>query len=71
MVLPAGVRPRVASIPVEAGAGVQVVGLRPAGEGRALFVRLLNAADDRQDVRSEDGRRRSLAPWETVTLRVE
>jgi hypothetical protein len=71
LVLPAGGRPRGASLPVEAGAGVQVVGLRPAGEGRALLVRLLNATDESQQLRSDDGRRIPLAPWETVTLRVE
>ncbi|HSD27097.1 MAG TPA: hypothetical protein VLL75_07305, partial [Vicinamibacteria bacterium] len=71
VVLPAGGRRRGLSLPIEAGAGVQVVGLRPAGEGQALLVRVLNAADERQEVRAGDGRRTPLAPWETVTLRVE
>jgi hypothetical protein len=71
LVLPRGRRPRSASLPVEAGAAVQVIGLRPAGEGKALFVRLLNASDERQGVRAADGRRSWLSPWETVTLRVE
>jgi hypothetical protein len=71
VVLPAGVRPRGASLELEAGSGVQVVGVRPAGEGRALFVRVLNTGDGRQELRAGDGRRTLLAPWETVTLRVE
>jgi hypothetical protein len=47
------------------------VGLRPAGEGRALLVRLLNASDERQAVRAGDGARTWLLPWETVTVRLE
>jgi hypothetical protein len=71
LVLPRSRRPRSASLPVEAGAAVQVVGLRPAGEGRTLLVRLLNASDERQVVRAGDGARTWLSPWETLTLRVE
>lgn len=71
LVLPASARPRGASLPIEAGAGVQVVGLRPAGEGRALLVRLLNASDQRQAVQPGDGARTWLAPWETRTVRLE
>jgi hypothetical protein len=71
LVLPAGARPRGASLELEAGAGVQVVGVRPAGEGRALLVRVLNTAGERQQVRAPDGRRTALAPWETVVLRLE
>jgi hypothetical protein len=71
LVLPAGRLPRQASLPLEAGAGVQVVGLRPAGEGQALLVRVLNASDERQGVRAGTGARTSLEPWETVTLRLE
>jgi alpha-mannosidase len=71
VVLPVGGRPRSTSLPIEAGAGVQVVGLRPAGEGQALLVRLLNASDERQAVRSGAGARTWLLPWETVTVRLE
>ncbi len=71
VVLPAAARPRGALLPLEAGAGVQVVGVRPAGEGRAVLMRLLNASDEGQEVRSEEGQRTALAPWETFTLRVE
>jgi hypothetical protein len=71
LVFPAGRRPKGASLPIEAGAGVQVVGLRPAGEGEALLVRVLNASDEGQDVRAGSGPRTRLLPWETTTLRVE
>ena len=71
LVQPRARLPRSVSLPVEAGAGVQVVGLRPAGEGRALVVRLLNASDERQAVRAGDGTRTWLLPWETVTVRLE
>jgi alpha-mannosidase len=71
VVLPPAARSRGAVLAFEAGAGVQVVGVRPAGDGRAVLLRLLNASDERQEVRSENGRRTALAPWETFTLRVE
>jgi hypothetical protein len=71
LVLPAADRPRSASLPIEAGAAAQVVGLRPAGEGRALLVRLLNASDERQALRAGDGARTWLSPWETRTVRLE
>jgi hypothetical protein len=69
--LPAGSRPRRASLALSAGAGVQVVGLRPAGGSRALLVRVLNTAGEVLRVRTPDGRRTALAPWEIATLRVE
>jgi hypothetical protein len=56
---------------IEGGAGVQVVGVRPAGEGRALLVRVLNASDQRQEARVGGGKRAWLEPWELTTLRVE
>ena len=71
LVLPRARLPRSVSLPVEAGAGVQVVGLRPAGEGRALIVRLLNASNELQSVRAGDGARTWLLPWETVNVRLE
>jgi hypothetical protein len=71
LVFPAGRRPRGASLPLEAGAGVQLLSLRPAGEGRALLARVLNASDGAQDVRAGHGPRTRLLPWQTTTLTLE
>jgi alpha-mannosidase len=71
LVLPVGRLPRGASLPIEAGAGVRVVALRPAGEGKDLLVRVVNATGERQGVRAGAGPRTSLLPWQTAVLRVE
>jgi hypothetical protein len=71
LVLPAGRRPRGAALALEAGAAVQVLSLRPAGEGSAILARVLNASDEAQDVRAGNGPRTRLLPWETTTLRLE
>jgi hypothetical protein len=71
LALPPGRFPRPVRLAVEAPEAVQLVGLRPTGEGQALLVRLLNASDEGQAVRTAGGERTRLAPWETRTLRLE
>jgi hypothetical protein len=71
LVAPAGRRPRRAPLRLAADPAVQVVGLRPAGEGRALLVRLLNASDQPRTARLAGGRPVPLASWETIAVRVE
>jgi hypothetical protein len=71
LVLPAGLRPRRARLPLRTDPDVQLVSLRPAGEGRALLARLLNAGDRPQAVRVARGEPVRLRPWEVITLRLE
>jgi hypothetical protein len=71
LVLPAGRLRRRASLPFEAGPAVRVVSLRPAGEGKGLLVRVLNASDEKQGLRAGDAARTSLQPWETSVVRLE
>ena len=71
VVLPGGGLPRPAALKLEADPAVQVVGLRPAGEGRALLVRLLNAGDRPQAARVAGGPPALLQPWEVATVRIE
>jgi hypothetical protein len=71
VVLPHGrVSPRI-PLKLVADPAVQVVGLRPAGEGAALLVRLLNASDGPQAARAGDGTPLSLGPWEVAVVRAE
>jgi hypothetical protein len=71
LVLPAGRLPRRASLPLETGPAVRVVSLRPAGDGKVLLVRVLNASDETQGLRAGAGARTSLLPWETAVVRLE
>ena len=71
LVLPAGRHPRQASLPLEAGPAVRVVSLRPAGEGKGLLVRVLNASEEKQGLRAGGAARTSLQPWQTSVLRLE
>jgi len=71
VVLAGGGLPRPAALRLEADPAVQVVGLRPAGEGRALLVRLLNAGDRPQSARVTGRPPARLQPWEVATVRVE
>jgi alpha-mannosidase len=71
VVLPGGGLPRPAALKIEAHSAVQLVSLRPAGEGRALLVRLLDASDRPQSARVDGGPPALLQPWEVATVRVE
>jgi hypothetical protein len=71
VVLPHARVRRRTELKLDADPAVQVVGLRPAGEGAALVVRLLNASDRRQAARVGRGAPVSLGPWEVATARVD
>jgi hypothetical protein len=71
LVLPEGRLPSRPPLRIEADPDVQVVGLRPAGEGRAVLVRLLNASDLPHTARVARGATVTLGPWETVSVRLE
>ena len=71
LVLPGGRLPSSAAVKLEADPAVQVVALRPAGEGRARLVRLLNAGDRPQAARVAGGPPGLLQPWEVRTVRLE
>jgi len=71
LLLPGGGLFRGAAPKLEADPAVQVVALRPAGEGRARLVRLLNASDRPQTARLAGGPPVALQPWEILTLRIE
>jgi alpha-mannosidase len=71
VVLPHGRVPRPTPLKLDADPAVQMVGLRPAGEGAARLVRLLNANDRPQAARIGHGAPLSLGPWEVATVRVE
>lgn len=70
LVLPAGRLPRRTTLPLQLDPDVEVIALRPAGDGRALRARLLNAGDHPQVVRPARGEPVRLQPWETITLRI-
>ena len=71
VVLPHGRLRLRTPLKLDADPAVQVVGLRPAGEGAALVVRLLNASDRPRAARVGRGAPSSLGPWEVRTVRVD
>jgi alpha-mannosidase len=71
LVAPAAPAGALRPLALAASADVQVVSLRPAGEGRQRLVRLLNASDREQAARLTGAPPLRLAPWQTVLVRAE
>jgi hypothetical protein len=71
LILPHGRVSRRAALKLVADPAVQVVGLRPEGNGASVLLRLRNASDRPQAARVGHGAPLTLGPGEVATVRVE